>query len=115
MDGIADLVMRYTRSSSSARGYGSRWQTARATFLRSHPLCVECAKQGKVTAAIVVDHITPHRGDQTLFWDEANWQSLCKPHHDRDKQIIESRGYTSDVGPDGLPLDPNHPFYGRST
>lgn len=25
----------------------------------------------------------PHRGDQKLFWDESNWQALCKPCHDR--------------------------------
>jgi 5-methylcytosine-specific restriction protein A len=38
--------------------------------------------------AEVVDHIKPHKGDMTLFWDENNWQSLCKMHHDR-KTILE--------------------------
>ena len=28
-------------------------------------------------------HIRPHRGDPVLFWDEKNWQSLCKPCHDK--------------------------------
>jgi 5-methylcytosine-specific restriction protein A len=37
---------------------------------------------GVVRAANVVDHIVPHKGDQALFWDKNNWQSLCKPHHD---------------------------------
>jgi 5-methylcytosine-specific restriction protein A len=32
--------------------------------------------------ATVVDHIVPHRGDPVLFWDEANWQGLCKLCHD---------------------------------
>jgi 5-methylcytosine-specific restriction protein A len=31
----------------------------------------------------VVDHIIPHRGDQYLFWDQENWQALCKDCHDR--------------------------------
>ena len=31
----------------------------------------------------VVDHIVPHRGDARLFWDEDNWQPLCKSCHDR--------------------------------
>ena len=31
----------------------------------------------------VVDHIRPHRGDPVLFWDEKNWQSLCKSCHDK--------------------------------
>jgi predicted ATPase len=26
-----------------------------------------------VVQATVVDHVMPHRGDQRLFWDEANW------------------------------------------
>lgn len=30
-----------------------------------------------MTPARVVDHITPHRGDVALFWDESNWQALC--------------------------------------
>lgn len=81
------------RQSSSARGYGSRWQKARAGFLATHPLCAQCQRQGQVTAATVVDHIVPHRlsfaqnADQqarahALFWDSSNWQSLCKPCHD---------------------------------
>jgi hypothetical protein len=24
-----------------------------------------------------------------LFWDESNWQSLCKTHHDGEKQRQE--------------------------
>lgn len=73
----------HQRQTSARRGYGSRWQKARLGYLAKHPLCVECAQMGKVTAASVVDHIIPHEGDQTRFWDsENNWQSLCKPHHD---------------------------------
>lgn len=49
------------------------------------PLCVMCSAEGVTTAAEVVDHIKPHRGDQQLFWDQSNWQSLCKTHHDSDK------------------------------
>ena len=45
--------------------------------------CEECRKQGRFVKATVVDHIVPHRGDQKLFWDEANWQPLCKPCHDK--------------------------------
>jgi 5-methylcytosine-specific restriction protein A len=35
-----------------------------------------------VVAATVVDHVVPHRGDQRLFWDTANWAPSCKPCHD---------------------------------
>ena len=37
----------------------------------------------KLTPATVVGHIIPHRGNQKLFWDEKNWQPLCKDCHDR--------------------------------
>jgi len=50
--------------------------------LFEHPLCASCERVAQVTAATVVDHIVPHRGDPGLFWDEANWQSMCKPCHD---------------------------------
>lgn len=77
---------------SSQRGYNYKWQKARERHLLDSPLCVYCARLGRTTAATVVDHITPHRGDMTLFWDQSNWQSLCKPCHDSVKQAEESAG-----------------------
>lgn len=70
------------RGSAHERGYGKRWQSASKGFLRQHPLCVRCKDQGTTAAAQVVDHIKPHRGDMTLFWDRSNWQPLCKRCHD---------------------------------
>ena len=62
------------RGSAAERGYGADWRKARRRFL---------LKRGVLTPATVVDHIVPHRGDQRLFWDESNWQPLCKQCHDR--------------------------------
>lgn len=70
------------RGSAAQRGYGRQWRKARKLWLSVNPLCVQCEKEGRTEAASVVDHITPHRGDYDLFWDEGNWQSLCKRHHD---------------------------------
>ena len=78
------------RASASVRGYDSRWEKARKRFLKAHPLCVRCMEQGRVVRANVVDHVIPHRGDAKLFWDEANWQSLCKSCHDH-KTMTEDR------------------------
>ena len=72
----------YKRDTPTQRGYDSRWQKARLVFLRANPLCESCLKIGRVTKATVVDHVTPHRGDDTLFWDQNNWQALCKRCHD---------------------------------
>jgi 5-methylcytosine-specific restriction endonuclease McrA len=64
-----------------------------------------CRDKGRVTVATVVDHIIPHRGDQALFWDVSNWQSLCKPHHDSDKQRIDNGGIArQQIGTDGWPI-----------
>lgn len=83
------------RRHASARGYDRRWQSARLVFLAEHPLCEECMKEGRYVKATVVDHIIPHRGDRELFWDQDNWQSLCKHHHDvktttTDKEYIKT-------------------------
>lgn len=80
---------RTSRMTPSQRGYDSRWQRARAAYLRAHPLCVMCQAAGHVEPATVVDHIEPHRGDRQLFWDEANWQSLCAHCHSGEKQRQE--------------------------
>ena len=71
------------RGSAAERGYDAKWRRARKLFLQRHPLCANCLSQGIVTPATVVDHIVPHRGDRALFWDENNWQPLCKSCHDR--------------------------------
>lgn len=88
--------------------YGYKWQQARAGYLRKHPLCVECAKFGRVTQATVVDHIQPHRGNMKMFWDRDNWQGLCKHCHDSHKQRLEKSGKVMGCDDDGNPIDANH-------
>ena len=98
---------RTAKGSSTERGYGYAWQKARARFLQAHPLCVMCQdmKPSRVTAAEVVDHIIPHKGDQTLFWDEANWQPLCKQCHDSVKQREEHGRPVVAYDLDGYPIE----------
>lgn len=98
------------RGSARQRGYDGRWDKARLVFLAEHPLCAMCMREGRITAAAVVDHIIPHRGDQALFWDRSNWQPLCKAHHDGAKQREEARGYVPGCDESGRPLDPAHPW-----
>lgn len=80
------------RGSAVERGYDARWRKARTHFLTQNPLCVHCLKEGRVTAATVVDHIKPHKGNRILFWDRTNWQALCKKHHDQ-KTAREDGGF----------------------
>lgn len=100
---------RTDRRKTAERGYGGRWQRARGQYLRLHPLCVMCANERppRITAATVVDHIVPHKGDMVLFWDrESNWQSLCSTHHNSDKQAAEKSGRViRRIGLDGWPIE----------
>jgi 5-methylcytosine-specific restriction protein A len=101
------------RRTAAQRGYGSRWQKARESYLQSHPLCSFHQARGQVVLATVVDHKIPHKGDQLLFWDRDNWQSLCKPCHDSHKQRAERGGLVSGCDLAGIPLDPRHPWARR--
>jgi 5-methylcytosine-specific restriction endonuclease McrA len=70
-----------------------RWQRLRLrTFLRDRYTCqCGCGQLEGDTSRLICDHKIPHRGDERLFWDEANLQTLWKPCHDRDKQRAEQQ------------------------
>ena len=93
------------RGSARARGYDARWDRASAAFKSTHPLCLGCKAVGRITPATVVDHVDPHRGDMVKFWDQSNWQSSCKWHHDVVKKHLEWLFATGKVDVDALRLD----------
>lgn len=62
-----------------------------------------------VVAATVANHKIPHKGDESLFFDRNNLESTCKTCHDGPIQSEERRGYSSEIGGDGWPVDPKHP------
>jgi 5-methylcytosine-specific restriction enzyme A len=76
--------------------YGTaRWREMRLRiFARDGFTCQHrgCGFMTADTSKLVCDHRQPHRGDERLFWDEGNLQTLCKPHHDREKQREERGG-----------------------
>ncbi|WP_159990826.1 HNH endonuclease [Pelistega ratti] len=102
------ISWREDKTKVASRGYGGKWQRLRLAFLKKNPLCVYCERQGKVTEAKVVDHIVPHQGDQKLFWDQKNWQALCKSCHSSVKQREETGSLQKGCDVNGIPLDPNH-------
>lgn len=86
-----------------------RWRYLRERRLNAEPLCRFCLNRQRVEPAIVVDHIRPHRGNEALFFDYSNTQSLCKRCHDSGKQVEEGLGYSDEVGVNGRYIDPRHP------
>lgn len=78
------------RISPSKLGYNRRWDRERKEFLKANPLCKICGRP-----ATEVDHIIPHKGNQILFWNKSNWQSLCHSCHS--KKTIRENGYYSEM------------------
>ena len=83
-------IKLHQRPSAQKRGYDYRCQKASKLFLIAHPFCEYCKKENRLVKATVGDHIIPHRGDKELFWNESNWQALCKRCHDH-KTMTEDR------------------------
>jgi 5-methylcytosine-specific restriction enzyme A len=90
------------RSGSYSQRVGidrSAWSRARNAYLVENPYCVSHLFAKQHIQATIVDHVTPHRGNLDLFWDEKNWQALCKSCHDRktamfDSSFIQDRSQT---------------------
>ena len=89
---LAAKLVEKQRETSCQRGYGYKWQKASKGFLAKNPLCAEHDRRGEVVAATEVDHIIPHKGDMTLFWNRGNWQSLCHSCHST-KTATEDGGW----------------------
>lgn len=59
------------------RMYDHEWEKYRTRFLSINSTCYACG-----TKASVVDHLIPHKGDETLFKKLDNHIPLCKRCHD---------------------------------
>jgi 5-methylcytosine-specific restriction protein A len=83
------------RHYAGSLSYGRPWTRATQQWIAGDPdnriWCVHCRAEGKQVLGEETDHITPHRGDATLFWAPSNWQRLCKRHHSM-KTNAEVRG-----------------------
>ena len=61
--------------------YGRAWKRIRDRYIKAHPLCEECQRQGKLTPAEEVHHILPLASGGTN--DEGNLIALCKSCHSK--------------------------------
>lgn len=79
------------RPTARQRGYTAEWTRESKAYLADYPSCRRCG-----ALATLVDHIQPHKGNQALFWNRANWQPLCTPCHSGAKQSQERRNQKKD-------------------
>lgn len=61
--------------------HDKRWKQLRRRKLRESPYCAVHEAKGQAIIATDVDHIVPHKGDGSLFFDYGNLQSLCHSCH----------------------------------
>jgi len=57
------------------------WQETSRFYLLQNPYCVRCLSEGNVMPATIVSHIRAPEDNFDLFWDESNWQGLCREHY----------------------------------
>ena len=66
------------------------WTNTRLDVLHHEPFCRACAAVGVERVATEVDHVIPHDGNESLFWDRGNLAPLCKSCHSR-KTLSETK------------------------
>ena len=87
---------RERRGTAAQRGYDSKWQRYRLSYLKHNPICVMCEDEhDRITSASVVDHITPVENGQhdPLFWVQSNHQALCRDCHSYKTRVIDGKGW----------------------
>jgi 5-methylcytosine-specific restriction protein A len=70
---------KYQRDPDSVKRYGQLWRKIRARFLKEHPLCEMCKREGKLTPAKQVHHVVPLANGGTN--ESNNLMSVCLACH----------------------------------
>lgn len=85
-------LRRRGRNLASDRYYHTAaWQKLRLSVLMAEPMCRMCKREGRLTAAVLVDHVQPvKQGGE--FWDYDNLQPLCNHCHEIKSTREGSRG-----------------------
>ena len=67
------------RDPACNKRYGSEWRRIRDRYIKSHPICEECERVGRLTTASKVHHIKPLSVGGTN--DQYNLMALCHSCH----------------------------------
>ena len=74
------------REQSQKRGYDWTWRALSKQVRMEEPLCRHCLRDGRVTAAVCVDHCIPLSEAPNLRLVRSNLQALCASCHARKTQ-----------------------------
>jgi 5-methylcytosine-specific restriction protein A len=86
---ITKQYNQYERDPTSNKRYGRAWKRIRDRYIKAHPLCEECQKQGKLTPVEEVHHIIPlSKGGTNKY---SNLMSLCQSCHTKTHMELGDR------------------------
>lgn len=96
------------------------WKRLRLAHLSLSPMCVGCEAMGLLTPANTVDHVVPISEGGPAFPGHGALNSYCASCHGAktargsEAGAVRSRKPRRGCNPDGTPLDPAHPWHGKS-
>lgn len=96
------------------------WKRLRRAHLDMSPVCIGCQSMGRITAANTVDHVLPISDGGPPFPSHDGLASYCTPCHGAKTARGSEAGAVRTAKPrrgcnrDGSPLDPAHPWHGKS-
>ena len=94
MQGQKDKRKMFTKRGKSGQYHHlyetAEWRKRRAMFLKKYPRCFICG-----APATIADHIIPHHGDLTQFYDDNNLQPMCQRCHSR-KTLKENANFNKE-------------------
>jgi 5-methylcytosine-specific restriction protein A len=96
------MQAKWIKGRDHGRIAGRALQALRKRILDAEPLCRNCASNGRVCAAIEIDHITPLSKGGT--YDDNNLQPLCVPCHEAKTAKDCGRTLRPKIGLDGYPI-----------
>jgi len=85
---------QHLREVDNASFYNSkRWRALRNYYIQTNPLCAQCKRDNKVTAAQCVDHVKAISIGGSMV-DINNLQSLCNNCHNKKsaREAVDKRG-----------------------
>lgn len=68
------------------------WRHLRELKLKQMPMCEECYRQGRISKAVIVDHIKPARESLSDRLNIDNLQSLCRSCHNKKTATDRTQG-----------------------